>query len=103
MSKRTVSIIIPSYNYAHFLKKTLTSALQQQDDSFDLEVLLIDDGSTDDTRTLVQKFFPKVQYHYQENQGESVARNTGIACAKGDFLLFWMPMISYRPSICALR
>jgi glycosyltransferase involved in cell wall biosynthesis len=77
-----VSVIIPSYNRDHLLPETLNSALNQ---SFrDYEVIVIDDGSTDNTREVVSNF--PVKYIRQENQGLPNARNTGIKAAQGQYI-----------------
>jgi glycosyltransferase involved in cell wall biosynthesis len=86
MSNQTVSIIIPCYNGARFLRATLESALAQA--HAPLEVIVIDDGSTDDSATLAGSFGAPVRVIRQLNQGESVARNQGIAEARGDYLMF---------------
>lgn len=83
---QTVSVVIPCYNGANFLLETLESALNQTHPP--LEVIVIDDGSTDDSATIAESFGPPVRVIRQENQGESVARNRGIAEAKGTYVLF---------------
>lgn len=80
-----VSVIIPSYNHVQFLADAIES-IQKQTYTH-TEIIVVDDGSTDDTSSLVKKY-PGVTYLYQENQGLSAARNTGIAASRGDFLLF---------------
>ncbi|WP_339865435.1 glycosyltransferase family A protein [uncultured Algoriphagus sp.] len=84
-----VSVIIPSYNYADFLPECLESVLAQTWQ--DWEVLIIDDGSTDNTKKVAEKYQKKdsrIIYHYQENKGLSNARNTGINLSKGEYLQF---------------
>ena len=83
----SISVIIPTYNYAHFLPRTLHSVLHQTLD-VPLEIIVVDDGSTDHTARLAQRFADKVTYIRQENQGLSAARNTGMAHARGEALLF---------------
>jgi len=90
-----VSIIIPTYNRSELLKRALESVYRQT--VSDYEIIVIDDGSTDDTAEMIQTIFPKVQYIQQENGGVSSARNKGLACAKGQWLAFldsddeWLP------------
>jgi glycosyltransferase involved in cell wall biosynthesis len=91
-----ISVVIPSYNRAHYIEKTIDSVLEQKRD--DIEIILVDDGSTDNTRELVQnKYGDQVKYVYQENQGIPGARNTGIKNAQGDYIAFldsddcWLP------------
>lgn len=80
-----VSIIIPCYNQACYLAEAVESALKQTYSA--LEVLVIDDGSTDTTRE-VATHYPAVRYVHQANQGVSAARNTGIQHSTGDYLVF---------------
>lgn len=83
----SISVIIPAYNYAHFLPRTLGSVLGQSIDA-PVEVIIVDDGSTDDTAKVAASFGNRVRYIYQHNQGHSAARNTGIAHASGEALVF---------------
>ncbi|MFC1540660.1 glycosyltransferase [Candidatus Margulisiibacteriota bacterium] len=83
-----VSVIIATHNHAHFLSECLNSVKQQTYP--DYEVILVDNGSTDDTKEVVKKLsWDKLKYHYQENTG-SVAgpRNTGLKLAKGQYVAF---------------
>ncbi len=83
----TVSVIIPAYNQGHYLGKAIQSVLNQT--FADFEIIVVDDGSTDDTRQVAAGFLdPRVRYVYQDNAGLSAARNTGIRHAKGAFLSF---------------
>jgi glycosyltransferase involved in cell wall biosynthesis len=79
-----VTVVIPTYNYAHFLIETLESALVQTYSNF--EVIVVDDGSTDDTRQRLEPYLDRIRYIYQENQGLSAARNTGIRAARGELI-----------------
>src|SRR5262249_59293001 len=82
----TISVVIPCYNGARFLRETLASVLAQTLPP--LEVLVIDDGSTDDSGAVAESFGPPVRVIRQPNQGESVARNRGIEEAKGEWVGF---------------
>lgn len=82
-----VSICIPTYNRKDYLKETLDSVLAQT--YKDYEIVIVDDGSTDGTADLIKNAgFKNLQYHWQENQGESAARNKLVELAKGDYLTF---------------
>ena len=81
-----VSVIIPTYNNAHFIAQAIESVLAQSFDSY--EVIVIDDGSTDDTHELVGRFGAPVRYEKQANAGVSAARNHGINMARGDLVVF---------------
>jgi glycosyltransferase involved in cell wall biosynthesis len=81
------SIIIATYNRANFITKTLQSIIYQEFSDF--EVILVDDGSTDQTKEVVGPFLSdKVQYFYKQNGERGAARNYGIKKAKGKFLTF---------------
>ena len=94
-----VSIILPTYNRAKFLPQAFASIRSQQ--YTDWELIVVDDGSTDDTRELVAELtrgWPQpVRYVYQENQGAYGARNTGLDFARGQYIAFfdsddeWLP------------
>lgn len=80
-----LSIIIPAYNAAAYLQPCLDSIFSQEYANF--EVIVVDDGSTDGTATLLE-CYPKVKVIRQENQGMSTARNRGIGEAQGEYILF---------------
>ena len=88
-----ISVVIPAYNAAKYIKESIESVLQQ--DYSNLEIILVDDGSTDETAKIVQQY--DVQYIYQENKGVSAARNTGLQAANGIFIAsidaddLWLP------------
>lgn len=92
-----VSIIITSYNYGKYLPYAIDSALHQTIQ--DCEIVVIDDGSTDNTNEVVQHYISdsRVKYIYQENAGQPKAKNRGIMESSGDFIAFldaddiWMP------------
>lgn len=86
MEPLTVSIITPCYNGARYLRDTLQSAMAQTRPP--LEVLVIDDGSTDDSAAIAERLGGPVRVLRQTNQGESVARNRGLSEALGTHVLF---------------
>jgi glycosyltransferase involved in cell wall biosynthesis len=81
-----VSVIIPTYNRASILERAVTSALHQT--YRQLEVVIVDDGSTDDTRAVVERMGARVTYVYQANAGVAAARNTAMAFARGEYVAF---------------
>jgi glycosyltransferase involved in cell wall biosynthesis len=81
-----VSIIIPTYNYAAFLPTAIRSCLDQTYKP--IEILVVDDGSTDNTKDVIKEFNNHITYLFQENRGVSAARNRGLELAKGDYITF---------------
>lgn len=82
-----VSIVIPAFNSAGHIRRALESAFEQTWP--DREVIVVDDGSTDDTAAVVRSFPPGVvQYIYQENSGAAMARNAGLANSAGEYVIF---------------
>jgi GT2 family glycosyltransferase len=81
-----VSVIIPVYNSAKYIHKAIDSVLEQTYSNY--EIIVVDDGSTDETRQKLQPYRDKIRYVFQENQGSAVARNLGINLAKGDLVAF---------------
>ncbi|MGE0105149.1 MAG: glycosyltransferase family 2 protein [Blastocatellales bacterium] len=86
MNRPLVSIIIPTFNHARYVQRSVSSALAQTWP--DCEVIVVDDGSSDDTRHALAPFAARIRYHYQSNSGLGAARNTGIRLARGAFLQF---------------
>jgi len=91
----TVSIVIPTYNNAQFLPECLGSVFAQT--FVDYEIVIIDDGSTDGTKEVLEAFRGKIRYYYQPNQGLAVARNRGLEESRGKFVTYldaddvWLP------------
>lgn len=84
-----VSVVIPTYNRADLLPRAIKSVLNQTFQNF--ELIIVDDGSVDDTKRIVKKFIKmsnKINYIYQENRGESAARNLGKEKTKGNYIAF---------------
>lgn len=81
-----VSVVIPTCNNARLLGETLDSVMQQANESF--EVIVVDDGSTDDTAGTVARYGEKARYIFQENEGPSSARNRGLDLVRGKFVIF---------------
>lgn len=81
-----VSVIIPTYNGEQFIAQTLESVFQQT--YRDYEVIVIDDGSQDRTRQILQRYCHQIRYVEQQNQGVAAARNRGLALAQGEFIAF---------------
>ena len=84
MKQELVSIVIPTYNYGHFVGEAVESALGQTWSA--REVIVVDDGSTDDTAERLASYGTQIHYVRQNNLGLSAARNTGIRLARGRFV-----------------
>ena len=85
--KGLVSVIMPTYNMGSFIGEAIQSVLLQSYPNW--ELIIIDDGSTDDTEKVIKSFEDKrIQYYYQLNKGVSAARNFGLAIMKGVFFCF---------------
>jgi glycosyltransferase involved in cell wall biosynthesis len=90
-----LSVVIPSYNRADYIGETIESVLQQTYSN--IEVVVIDDGSTDNTAQVVEPFAPRVRYIRQENAERGASRNHGLRLAKGEYIAFldsddlWLP------------
>jgi glycosyltransferase involved in cell wall biosynthesis len=81
-----ISVIIPTYNRANYILKAIDSALNQ---SFnDLDVIAVDDGSTDNTKDIIFPYLNKIKYIQKANEGAASARNTGIENASGEWIAF---------------
>jgi len=86
---RTFSVIVPTFNRAHLLPRCIESVCRQTFEDF--ELIVADDGSTDDTREVVERLAgadPRIRYTYQENKGAGDARNLGASLARGQLLTF---------------
>jgi glycosyltransferase involved in cell wall biosynthesis len=82
-----VSVVIPTYNRAGKVQKGIESVLAQT--FSDLEVIVVDDGSSDGTGQILGEIFgDRIRYYFQPNQGASVARNRGVAEARGEWIAF---------------
>ncbi|WP_323750788.1 glycosyltransferase family 2 protein [Marinobacter sp.] len=86
--KPLVSIVIAAYNASEYIRETLDSILEQTYGN--LEIIVVDDGSTDNTAAIVKAYIPRVNYYYQKNSGSCASpRNTGLGKIKGDFVTFF--------------
>lgn len=86
---KTFSVIIPLYNKAKYICKSIDSVLKQSFDDF--EIIVVDDGSTDESKSIVQNNYGQldtISIVSQANAGPAAARNTGVKCATGNWILF---------------
>ena len=90
-----VSVIIPTYNYARFIEQAIESVLAQTHPN--IEIIVVDDGSTDHTEEVLAKFGDKIKSIKQQNKGVGAARNNGVKVSDGAFVAFldaddiWLP------------
>ena len=90
-----ISVIIPTYNHGQFIQEAIESVFAQTYKT--LEVIVVDDGSTDNTREILKKYECGITYIFQNNEGVSSARNHGLSIAKGELIAFldsddvWLP------------
>lgn len=90
-----ISVIIPTYNKAQYIRECVDSVLFQT--VRDIEIIVVDDGSTDNTKEMLAAYERKIRYIYQENRERAAARNNGILHAKGEYVAFldsddtWLP------------
>jgi glycosyltransferase involved in cell wall biosynthesis len=80
----TVSFIIPNYNHARYVRFAIDSALAQT--YTDIEIIVVDDGSTDNSRAVLEEYGDRIRPIFQANAGLSGARNTGVAAATGEYI-----------------
>lgn len=97
--KTRISVIIPTYNVQEFLEECVDSVINQTINTLplsygyerNLQIILVDDGSTDDSAVIAKKYarqYENVEYRYEENQGLGHARNYGCEFAEGDYIIF---------------
>ena len=89
MSDQRITVVVPAYNIAQWLPRTMESLLKQTHP--ELEIIVVDDGSVDDTRQVMAKYtenYEHIRYFYQENGGVTSARLRGAAEATGDWVAF---------------
>jgi glycosyltransferase involved in cell wall biosynthesis len=90
-----ISVIIPTYNRANTISKAIDSVFAQNHDA--IEIIVVDDGSTDNTSTVLESFRHRILLIRQNNQGVAAARNTGVSVAQGEYVAFldsddeWLP------------
>lgn len=95
MKEGLVSVIIPNYNYAHYLRETLDSVFGQTYPH--TEVIVVDDGSSDGSRAILEGLSGRLVPVFQKNAGVAAARNNGVAASSGEYVAFldaddaWLP------------
>lgn len=88
MKNSLVTVIVPAYNASDYISETVQSIINQT--YTNMEIIVVDDGSTDDTKEIIKSFGPKVNYIYQKNSGSCASpRNTGLRHARGEYVTFF--------------
>jgi len=82
----SVSVLINNYNYREYLAQAIHSAIAQ--DYQPIEIIAVDDGSTDDSRSIISRYGAKIGAIFQSNSGQASAFNTGVSAARGDIFCF---------------
>ena len=90
-----ISVIIPCYNHGHTIGRTLDAVLAQT--SKDIEIVVVNDGSTDDSGDVLDRYRGKIRRFDQKNLGGPAARNRGFGESKGDFVIFCDADVILRP------
>ncbi len=96
-----VSVVIPTYNRAQYVTKAIESVLAQT--YTDYEIIIVDDGSTDDTPVVLRAYADRIRVVHQENAGPSAARNAGIQAARGRWVAFLDSDDEWRPGKLAVQ
>ena len=113
MTTPSVTVLIDTFNHERFIEEAIVSVLEQDFPAAEMEIMVVDDGSTDSTPEVVRKFAPRVRYVRKENGGQASAFNFGIPLAQGEIIAFldgddwWakpkisrvMEILSSRPDI----
>jgi glycosyltransferase involved in cell wall biosynthesis len=84
--KPLISVIVDTYNYGHFIEEAIESVLKQTFPYKDIELIVVDDGSTDNTSKRIKKYKEKIRYIYKENGGQASAFNVGFEYAAGKII-----------------
>lgn len=97
MKEPTITVLIDTFNYGHFIDEAIESVLSQNFPMEQVEILIVDDGSTDDTCDRVKKYGSRIRYLWKSNGGQASALNFGFARARGEIVALldaddrWMP------------
>jgi Glycosyl transferase family 2 len=97
LAKLPISVLIDTYNHERFIEKAINSVLEQDFPAAEREIIVVDDGSTDRTPQIVQRFEPRLRYIRKENGGQASAFNIGIPECRGQIIAFldgddyWLP------------
>ena len=82
-----ISFIITAYNSEKTIVRAINSILEQKS-NLNYEIIVVDDGSNDNTRIVLEKYYDKIRYYYKENEGVAIARNFGLQKSEGEYIIF---------------
>src|SRR5229473_6986834 len=86
MTTPLVTVLITTYNYGRFIEEAIDSVFSQEYPPDKIQILVVDDGSTDDTSERIKKYGSRIEYFYKPNGGQASALNFGIAKARGEIV-----------------
>src|SRR5258708_36448003 len=86
--KPLITALVDTYNHERYIEQALVSVLEQGLSPAELEIVVVDDGSTDLTPSIIQKFAPRVKHVRKKNAGQASAFNAGFAEARGEIMAF---------------
>ena len=96
-----VRVIIPTYNRESYVPKPIDSFLCQAFEEY--EIIVVDDGSKDDTKEVLKMYGDKIKYIYQDNSGVAAARNTGINASTGEWTAFLDSYDEWAPAYLSFQ
>ncbi len=97
MTDPLISVVIDTFNYGRFIDEAIESVLRQEYPAERVQVVVVDDGSTDDTTQRIVKYEPRIEYHRKPNGGQASALNLGFKKARGEIVAlldaddYWLP------------
>src|SRR5690349_18479980 len=88
MPKPLISVLVNTYNHEHFIEKAIVSVVEQKFSSAEMEVIVVDDGSTDRTPEIARKFEPRIAVIRKDNGGQASALNVAVAQSNAEIVAF---------------
>ena len=101
MTTPHISVLIDTYNHERFLEQAIVSVLEQDFPASEIEIVLVDDGSTDSTPSIVEKFLPQLRYIRKKNGGQASAFNLAIPELRGSIVAFLDRRLQFHQTVLA--